>query len=433
MTQRAPGEAGTVALVVSQFPRFVDAYFLREISALAARGLRLRIFALREFNSPVVHALARPFLPVTTYVPFLFSRRILAAQLWALGTRPGRYLSALARVVGGCWRSPRALARGAAVFPKSVYFARVAETEGIGLVHANWATHPAASAWIIARLTGIPWSFAGHASDIYLERVMLVDKLQAARFVVTCTRHNREYLAGLAGPGAADRVFVSYHGVDLERVRPAARADGGPFRILAVGTLIPCKGFDDLVEACGQLDRRGVALECQIVGDGAERARLEGQVKRLGLTGRVRITGYIAQEELIPLYQQADVVALPARSDNHFGIPNVLLEALAAGTPVVCTALPSLSEALVDGEHGLYVPERAPAALADALETLARDPGRRRAMGAAGRRRMEAMFDTDTNVTVLERLLRSAVDPGPRAARALRHAADVGLTERGPS
>lgn len=408
-----PAAGGTIALVVSQFPRFVDAYFLREISALAARGMRFRIFSLREFDGKVVHSMARAFMPVTTNVPFLLSRHVLAAQAWALARRPGRYLGALARVVFGCWRSPRAFVRAAAVFPKSVYFARLVEAENITHIHANWATHPAAAAWVMARLTGRSWSFTGHASDIYLERTMLPEKLRAARFVVTCTAHNREYLADMAGRPAGDRVTVSYHGVDLERFHPVApepngAQNGRPFRILAVGTLIECKGFDDLVTACGLLAQRGVPVECQIVGDGAERSRLERQVQRLGLTDRVRITGYVSQDEIPAMYQRADVVALPARSENHFGIPNVLLEGMAAGTPVVCTPLPSLSEAMVDGEHGIYVPERAPETLAGALETLYRDPARRRAMGLAGRRRIEAMFDTEQNVTVLEQLFRSA-------------------------
>jgi glycosyltransferase involved in cell wall biosynthesis len=379
--------------------------------------------------------MARAFLPVTTNVPFFFSQRVLMAQVWALARRPGRYLGALARVVGGCWRSPRALARAAAVFPKSVYFARLLEQEGITHLHANWATHPAAAAWIMSRISGVPWSFAGHASDIYLERTMLAEKLRAARFVVTCTAHNREYLAEIAGPAAADRVLVSYHGVDLQRFRPAPRAEVGPFQILAVGTLHECKGFDDLVAACGLLDRRGVPVECRIVGDGVERARLERQIDRLGLGGRVRITGYLSQEELAPLYRRADVIALPARSENHFGIPNVLLEGLASGTPVVCTPLPSLSEALVDGEHGLYVPERAPEALAGALETLYRDPARRQAMGLAGRRRMEAMFDTERNVGVLEALFRAVLEtgsapaPAPSGGTAPRPAAPIERAE----
>jgi glycosyltransferase involved in cell wall biosynthesis len=413
----APGER-PIALVVSQFPRYVDAYFLREIAGLAARGIHFRILSLREFDGKVIHDIARPFLPDTTYVPFFFSRRILLAQLWALARCPGRYLRALATVIAGSWRRPRALARTVAVFPKSVYFARLVAEEKIAHIHANWATHPATSAWIMSRLTGVPFSFAGHASDIYLDRTMLADKIRAAKFVATCTRFNKQYLAALAGAGAADRIVVSYHGVDLERFRPAPRR-AGPFRILAVGTIITCKGFDDLIEACGILAGKNVPFECAIVGDGAERRRLERLIERLELADRVSITGYVSQEALVPLYQQASVVALPAIADAHFGIPNVLLEALAVETPVVCTKLPSMPEMMEDGVQGLYVPERAPEALAAALEALARDPARGRAMGEAGRRTVQALFDTEKNIAVLEQALRAAArgDAAPAAPR----------------
>jgi glycosyltransferase involved in cell wall biosynthesis len=305
-----------------------------------------------------------------------------------------------------------------AVFPKSVYFARLVAEEKIAHIHANWATHPATSAWIMSRLTGVPFSFAGHASDIYLDRTMLADKIRAAKFVATCTRFNKQYLAALAGAGAADRIVVSYHGVDLERFRPAPRR-AGPFRILAVGTIITCKGFDDLIEACGILAGKNVPFECAIVGDGAERRRLERLIERLELADRVSITGYVSQEALVPLYQQASVVALPAIADAHFGIPNVLLEALAVETPVVCTKLPSMPEMMEDGVQGLYVPERAPEALAAALEALARDPARGRAMGEAGRRTVQALFDTEKNIAVLEQALRAAArgDAAPAAPR----------------
>jgi glycosyltransferase involved in cell wall biosynthesis len=141
-----------------------------------------------------------------------------------------------------------------------------------------------------------------------------------------------------------------------------------------------------------------VAFECAIVGDGEERRDLERLIRSHGLHDRIRITGFLAQEELIPLYQQAGVVTLPALSESHFGIPNILLEALAVETPVICTALPSLSEFMEDGVHGIFVPEQSPSALADALEALARDPERGRAIGAAGRRQIEALFDARKNV-----------------------------------
>lgn len=402
--------SGRMALVASQFPRNVDAYFLREISGLAARGVRLRIFSLRSFGGAVVHAAARPLLADTVYAAFLLSGPVLRANLRFAVRRPLRYFGTLARVVAGSLRDPRALALGLAVFPKTVYFAEQVRAEGIRHIHANWASHPALSAWVMARLTGASWSFAGHASDIYLHRTLLREKINAASFVVTCTRHNKEYLERMAGGRSDDKIVLSYHGVDLQRFKPVARRDGDLFRILTAGTLRECKGLPDLIEACRLLGARGVHYECTIVGDGPDRRSLERHIARAGLDGHVRITGFLSQEQLIPLYQHASVVVLPALSATHFGIPNILLEALAVETPVICTPLESLSEVMEHGTHGLFVPEQSPGELAEALEALARDPGRGRAMGAAGRRRIEELFDAEKNTSALEALFRRAID-----------------------
>jgi glycosyltransferase involved in cell wall biosynthesis len=402
------GTRRTVGLVASQFPRHVDAYFLREISALAARGVRFRIFSLRTFKSDIVHAAARPFVADTVYVPFVLSWPLLRANGRFLRRNPGRYLRALAEVVSGCLSRPRSLLLSVAVFPKSVYFAELAEQEGLAHIHANWASHPAASALVMSMLTGIPWSFAGHASDIYVDGSMLRDKIRA-KFVVTCTHHNRTISSG-SGAATRDKVTVSYHGVDLDRFKPDPNARGDRFTILTAGTLRECKGLPDLIEACRILADRGVSFFCSIVGDGEERRPLERLIRKKGLEDRIRITGYLAQEHIIPLYQQADVVVLPALSESHFGIPNILLEAFAVETPVICTPLASLDEVMKDGVHGLYIRERDPGALADALATLAGDPARCRAMGAAGRRQIEALFDSDKNVTTLLALFRGVVE-----------------------
>lgn len=404
-------EPGTVALVASQFPRNVDAYFLREVAGLANRGIPFRIFSLRSYDSKVMHAAAKPLMPRTVYMPFVASVGLWRANLMALLRSPVRYLRTLGRLIVGLASRPRSLVRTLAVFPKSVYFAEIVKKEGIRHIHANWASHPSAAALVMAELTGATWSFAGHASDIYVDGGMLREKIHAAKFVTTCTKHNKEHLVRVGGPDVAEKITVSYHGVDLDRFRPLEERAGGPFRILTVGTLRECKGLPDLIEACRLLAARGVAFECAIVGDGEERRDLERLIQSHGLDDRIRITGFMAQEQLIPLYQQAGAVVLPALSESHFGIPNILLEALAVKTPVVCTALPSMSEFMQDGVHGIFVPEQSPSALADAIEGLARDPERGRAIGAAGRVAIEALFDAKKNTAVLEALFRSAAEP----------------------
>ena len=112
---------------------------------------------------------------------------------------------------------------------------------------------------------------------------MLREKIQAAKFVVTCTRHNKDYLAEVGGGAAGNKIVVSYHGVDLDRFKPVPRRDDGTFRILTAGTLRECKGLPDLIEACRLLTARGINCDCTIVGDGPDRRSLEKQIGRAGL------------------------------------------------------------------------------------------------------------------------------------------------------
>jgi glycosyltransferase involved in cell wall biosynthesis len=281
------------------------------------------------------------------------------------------------------------------------------------------------SALVMARLTGIPWSFSGHASDIYLHTTMLAEKIHAAKFVITCTRYNKHYLTRLAGEAAASKIVVSYHGVDLRRFQPAPKPSTPPLQILAVGTLMAGKGFSDLIDACKILAGRGLAFDCTIVGDGGERPRLTRLIQRYGLTNQVRIAGYLPHEAIIRRYQQAHIVVLPALSDRHFGIPNVLLEAMAVATPVVCTPLPSLAEVIQEGVQGLYVPERDPVALAHALATLAHDHERCRALGEAGRRKIEELFDAEKTANLLAALFGSGRRDSVSAAEAPSPSAQI--------
>src|SRR5262249_30897203 len=133
---------------------------------------------------------------------------------------------------------------------------------------------------------------------------------------------------------------------------------------------------------------------------------------RLGLTEQVRLVGYQPQEEVIPAYHRAAAVALPAHLEDHFGIPNILIEGLAAGAPVVCTELPSLHELIEHGTSGLFVPERDPKALADALQRLLVDPADAARMAAEGRRRVAASFDMKQTVAQLAATLRAADTAG---------------------
>ena len=401
-----------LAFVVNQFPRQVDAYFLRELAGLAERGLDFAIYSLLPApRGWKVHADAERLLGRTVYPPAPAS--LVAASAGRTLRSPRSALGSISRVAWGHRLLPGQLAKAVAILPQSLAFADDMRRRGVRHMHANWATYPATAAWTISRLTGIPFSFSGHATDIFVHKAMLPEKIAAARFVVTCTGYNRGYLASLA-PDHAERIETVYHGVDLERfARNGAVRD--PDLVLSVGTLRACKGFDDLLRAIALLRDRGRAARLEIVGEGEDRPALERLVAELRLGDRVHLPGYRPQEEIVPAYHRAAAVVLPAHHEDHFGIPNILIEGLAAGAPVVCTELPSLGELVEHGRSGLFVPERDPVRLAEAIAELLDDPGRAEAMAAEGRRRVAERFDMQRTVDRLFEKFREADAAGVAA------------------
>ena len=203
------------------------------------------------------------------------------------------------------------------------------------------------------------------------------------------------------GQAAKVRWWCRVSESQLSVIRNAARfADAEPDRhtlrgflpavsniVVAAGRLSPEKGFDVLIEAAAEVIRVEPATGFVLFGEGPLRSDLERRVADRGLADRVVLPGFRA--DLDSLLPAADVVVLPSFTE---GLPNVALEASAAGVPVVATAVGGTPEVVADGETGFLVPPGDPAALADKLLCLLRDPALRSRMGAAGRRRMRERF-----------------------------------------
>ncbi len=405
-------ETRRIGYVLSQFPCYDETFILREIRALAARGVEVTIFSLRRRPQAIVQEDALEFLPRTRYASYL-GLEALGALGSALFRFPRPLISLVMRLVRDLFRRPLTLGKALLFLPKTLRFAELARNEGIERLHAHWATHPATAALLISRVTGIPWSFTCHAHDIFFDPILLPHKLASADFALTCTAHNKSHLDGIAN-GDSSRVLLSYHGLDLTLFRPSREhRETATLEILSVGSLLPCKGFQHLIEACHRLRERGVGFHATIAGGGPEEESLRRLVSARGLAEKVELVGYVTQRELLPLYQRADVFALPAVSEIHWGIPNVLVEALACGVPVVTTPLPSVPELVEDGVHGILIEDGDPGILADGIERLSREPALRQEMGRRGRERVELLFDIERTIeSVLEPLLApSGVSP----------------------
>jgi len=193
-------------------------------------------------------------------------------------------------------------------------------------------------------------------------------------------------------------------------VSPAAARPADPAvpqTVLTVARLDPQKGLHDLVAAAALVPEARV----MVVGEGPERRALETRIAHLGLGDRVHLLGF--RSDVPDLLAGSDLFVLPSLFE---GLPLSILEAMAAGKPVVATAIGGNDEAVVDGATGLLVPPGDPRALADAIRALLRDPERRRRLGEAGRRRAEAEFSAPAMVrrvaAVYDELLAASDRPG---------------------
>jgi glycosyltransferase involved in cell wall biosynthesis len=268
-------------------------------------------------------------------------------------------------------------------------------------VHAHFVDRAATVAMVASRLLDTTYSLTAHAQEIYVKPVLLTERIGQARFTVTCTEYNRRYLSSVVGPQVAARIVRLYHGVDLsafDDMRPSMQTRP---MLLAVAQLVERKGLRYLIEACRLLLDRGHDIKCEIVGDGPLRAELEELVQQLDLGQVVALVGPQSYPEVLNAYRRAVACVLPcivAPDGDRDGIPNVILEAMAAGLPVISTAVSGIPEVVVDGVTGWLVKEADAAALASAVEQLLANPDLAARLAEGGRSFVRREFELNRNV-----------------------------------
>ena len=392
-----------VGYVVKRYPRYSETFIVNEILAHEAAGMEVDIFSLLPpEDGHFQDAISRVRAPVT----YLQAKGLKAADFWSTLAEAGEILPYL-------WDSlEEARSEDVRYAYQAVVLAREARLRGITHLHAHFATSSTTVARLAARFARIPYTMTAHAKDIFHESVRQEDlrrKLRDAAATVTVSDYNVEYLHDSYGP-AAEGVRRIYNGLELERF-PYEEPRGRAPEIVAVGRLVEKKGFADLIEACSLLRDRGVEVRCRIVGLGEQEPELRAAVERLDLGNRVELPGPRPQGELIEVVGSAAVFAAPCvvgGDGNRDGLPTVLLEAMALGTPCVSTDVTGIPEVLRDGETGLMVPQRDPAALADAIERLLADPELRVGLAGRARRLVEEEFDVRHNAALLRETFEAA-------------------------
>jgi glycosyltransferase involved in cell wall biosynthesis len=318
--------------------------------------------------------------------PFRFRSRFLSA-LWNALTGPRENLMVRAK---GCWH-----------LLVACHWARQLSGQEVSLIHSQWIHSAGTVAMYGAWLLGVPFSFTGHAADLFRDRAALSDKIRRADFIVCISKfHERFFIEQGARP---EQLRLAYCGIDPSHFSPKAPGPpNDPPRILSSGRLVEKKGFHYLIEACRILRERGVSFDCVIAGSGPLDDELRALRDKEGLSDVIEITGEALSQEAIPDFMKSgDVYCLACvwASDNDVdGLPQMLMEAMSCGLPVVSTDLVGIPDLVIHEETGLLATPRDAEGLADQLARLLQDSSLAAELAAKGRQRVLSHFDIATSL-----------------------------------
>lgn len=402
-----------IAYVTAQAPFGKgEAFILPEVLELKRQGHEVVVFPLRPGRALADGQEAADVAHGTVAIP-LFSIRVLIRSLSVWMHYPLVILHLLRTVLrhSGSYRK---VLKNLAVFPKGLVLGEDVRRAAFDHIHAHWASTPSTAAYIASRLSGVPFSFTAHRWDIPEDNLLDV-KTEAARFVRVISLSGAEEIKARIPVQLGERIRVIHMGVTVPSscAGRTSAIDVVPLRLVAVGNLVPVKGHVYLIDACKLLRERELRFRCHIFGEGPLGHSLQNRVDQLGLSDAVALCGAVSHDAVLEYYHQgnADIFVHPSieTSDGEReGIPVALMEAMAAGIPVVATSTGAIPELVTDGT-GLLVSPKDPKTLADAIEQLAKNPELRRRLGEEGRKRIKEDFSLELVCRQLAREMIAAV------------------------
>ena len=393
----------TTAYVLLWYPLSSETFIFREVQSLRRQGLHVQVYSLYGKKlkncSPEMldfsHGVRRMgmfALPLIIRDLFYWNKR-----------RPGCLKALFKEIALRRWCSLEVTGESLWAFFAGFRLARLLERDKVAHIHSPWAGGPATAAWVASRLTGIPFSMAGRAGDIYPPDGALREKIHESLFVRVNNRANVDYLSSVA-PGQAAKIHLVYNSLTLRENGEGPLDMAPPVKLLAVGRFARTKGFDVLLRACKILKDQGFAFRLTLVGSGFQGPRLKRLRRRLELEDLVDMPGFLSHDRLTSLLKSHDMLVVPSvvhSSGDRDGIPNVIMEALSYRLPVVATDVCGIPEVVRHGETGLVAPQKDALALARAITDMASNRDRALAMAAKGRELVRTMFDPEANAIKL--------------------------------
>ena len=435
---------GKIAYILKGFPRLSETFIVNEIRLLTDNGLQLGLFSIKGGDA-LAAAVGLPPVQYLPQVSSLSNTNLLTwlrqnfpafspEQVYWLKRAPVRYFKTMGFALDCAVRyrfGSKTLLKKTFIkeFLLATYIAKLIDSDsGFLHLHAHFCHDATTVAWMVSKLTGLPFSFTAHAKDIYQQRLnpgdLLERKLAATRFAVTCTKTNVAYLK--ARTQRQDKIHGIYHGLDTRLFVPISKPERSqigekkPRRLVSVGRLVEKKGFVYLVEACQILRDRQIDFHLDIIGEkGDQYGVIKNAIARYQLDDEVKLLPPVPQRELTKYYNDATAFVLPCvvlADGDRDGIPNVMAEAMASGLAVIVTGVSGIPEIVEHEVNGLIVPDRDAGALANAIARVLTAPELCERLGRAARERIEKVFDAEITHMQLISLFRDVLEKADHAA-----------------
>jgi glycosyltransferase involved in cell wall biosynthesis len=397
-------QAIRLAYILAKFPKITEAFILNEIMELRKRGISVDIFPLFKTTEKVVHPEVKKLTSCIHYSPYL-SGAIIHANFHFLFSSPIKYIQSFFEIAIHTFGSWNFFFVAIACFPKTVGFAYKIQQLNITHIHAHFANHPTVSALIIHRLTGIPFSFTAHGSDIHRNQRMLDRKIDASQLAVMVSEYNKQFICDRFKRDFGERMQVIHCGVDTAIVTKKNHTNNNTnnhtVQILCIAALRNVKGHKYLIEACHSLKKEGVKFRLHLVGGGPLEEEIKTKIKDLSLENEIVMHGPLSRPRVISLLESVDIVALTSIMDSkgrREGIPVSLMEAMAFSLPVVSSKLSGIPELVCSGETGILATPGNSKEIFDALYKLCNNPDLRNKMGKAGKEKVLKEFNLIPNI-----------------------------------
>ena len=405
-----------LAVFTNQFPAYVCTFFVRDMLALLSAGIDIDIFSIYPQDIELWKFVPREFdenvLPRNHvhHINLNQCSQLLNRGSWDELHLPLRELLSIS--TSAARFGPGPLAKSLYVFPKAASWA-LEHTNDFDHILAYWGNYAGTCAYLFHCLIGrrIPFSIFLHAgTDLYRTRIYMKQKLRSAHKVITCLDFNRSFILKQYSetvPSLEDKIHVYHHGLDFSKFHYTPN-DRLPRRVLAVGRLSKKKGFDQLLYATHELKLRGIDIELELIGDGDQASNLKNLAVELHIADSVIFRGWQIFEVVRTAMSKATILVHPSTGLGD-GLPNVIKEAMALGTPVIATDVAGIPEAIGGNGYGLLIPPKDLDALADAIEKLLRDKALRGRLALTARQQAENKFDLSRNGQALA----DALDSNP--------------------